>query len=555
LVAVIGVLAAACGDNLEFATHAVTLERVVRTDELPGCAWASPVVTPGEAPLVVVATGQGVVTAYEPGGAVRWQTTLPVPADRRAWIASTPAVVDNYLVLAWQVTAATGSTRFAHQVGVLDAATGALDPAFPIVTLAATKPATGGGQVTFNPPTQFSRAAIVAARRPGDVLGMAYVSVGNIQDIQPWHGWVFEIDLDRWRALGADAAIASVLLTTPEADCGPPGDSGSDDMRCGGGIWTPSGPTLVPTGDDYALWIPTGNGVLDVSRGDYANAVLQVGRGLSFDPGCDARCAGFDPIAPDPGCMASCTELFMPRLRVDDPPLAPPGGRCDGLTFLECYAKLDLDLGASAPVRVDAFGYHLGVLPAKDGAVYLFDADHLGTMYDRLLLRAFCGSNGDDCTAHWAGTMVTRPAVTTVDGAPVIVIPTFYFDRTNPAGVVGLDVVSGATGPVLRERWSAPRRDDPEAVARFREHTGRAVIVERAGVPYVVIADPGPERSRDGVLYAIDARTGAIADRGALDGPGHKYIEPAVIGGRVFVTSCETIMDGPTHLEAWDVTP
>ncbi|MBA3821836.1 MAG: hypothetical protein H0X17_23335 [Deltaproteobacteria bacterium] len=551
-----GMLLAGCGDNVAFATHAVTLERVVRTAALPGCAWASPVVTTGADPLVVVATGEGVIIAYEPGGAIRWQTTLSAPADRRAWIAATPAVVDGLLVIAWQVTAAAGSTRYAHQVGVLDAATGVLDPAFPIVTLAATKPATGGGLVTFGAPTQFSRATIIAARRPGDTFGMAYVSVGNIQDIQPWHGWMFELDLDRWRAAGAEAAIAAVLLTTPEADCGPPGDSGADDMRCGGGIWTPSGPTLVPTaGDDYELWIPTGNGALDLTRGDYANAILRVGRGLAFDPGCDERCAGFDPLAPDPGCMASCADLFMPRLRVDDPPLAPPGGRCDGLSFLACYAKLDLDLGASAPVRVDALGQRLGVLPAKDGAVYLFDADHLGTLHDRLALRPFCGTGADDCTAHWAGTMVTRPAVATIDGSPLIVVPTFYFDRSNPAGVVGLEIVPGASGPVLREKWSAPHREDPEAVTRFREHTGRAIIVERAGTPYVVLADPGPERSRDGVLYAIDARTGAIADRGALDGPGHKYIEPAVVGDRVFVTSCETIMDGPTHLEGWTITP
>jgi hypothetical protein len=248
--------------------------------------------------------------------------------------------------------------------------------------------------------------------------------------------------------------------------------------------------------------------------------------------------------------MESCANVFMPRLRPGDPPLSPPNGLCDGKTFLECYGRLDLDLGANSPVMVEAQGHRLGVLPAKDGAVYLFDADHFGTMFDRLPLRDFCGSNGGTCTANWAGTMVTHPAVTTIDGQPLVIVPTFYFDHTNPGGVVGLEI---ADGPTLRERWSAPRRDDPEAVERFREHTGRAIVHDVGGVPYVLIADPGDGGGGTGILYAIDARTGAIANRGALDGPGEKYIEPSVIGDRVFVTSCDSIMDGPTHLEAWDI--
>jgi hypothetical protein len=38
-----------------------------------------------------------------------------------------------------------------------------------------------------------------------------------------------------------------------------------------------------------------------------------------------------------------------------------------------------------------------------------------------------------------------------------------------------------------------------------------------------------------------------------LDGPGEKYIEPAVIDQRVYVTSCDSIADGATHLEVWDL--
>jgi hypothetical protein len=544
-------LATGCGDNAHPASGSVTLARAFRSEDLPGCAWASPVVTGGSDPLVVVATGQGVVSAYAPDGSVRWQTTVtaPTPGDR-AWIAATPAVVDDELVIAWQDADASGA-RHAHHVGVLSAAIGAPDVAFPVATLAAAEPATGGGQVAFRDSNQFSRSTLISARRAGDTLGVVYVSFGNIQDVQPWHGWVFEVDLDGWRAGGAAAAVRSFAMTTPETSCGTAGMSGSEGMVCGGGVWTPSGPTLVPISDDYELWIPTGNGQLDLGRGDYANTILRTSRGLSLAPGCDATaCASFDPLDPDRTCMESCTNVFMPRLRVGDPPLSPPNGLCDGKTFLQCYGRLDLDLGANAPVFVEAQGRRLGVLPAKDGAVYLFDADHFGTMFDRLPLRDFCGSHGGTCTANWAGTMVTHPAVAMVDGQPVIIVPTFYFDHTNPGGVVGLDI---ADGPTLRERWSAPRRSDAEAVDRFREHTGRAIVHDVGGVPYVLIADPGDENAASGILYAIDARTGDIAARGGMAGPGEKYIEPAMIGDRVFVTSCDTIMNGPTHLEAWDV--
>ncbi len=147
--------------------------------------------------------------------------------------------------------------------------------------------------------------------------------------------------------------------------------------------------------------------------------------------------------------------------------------------------------------------------------------------------------------------MVTQPAITTVDGAPLAVIPTFYFDTVNPAGVVGVAIERTETGFALRERWSAPHRSAQEARSRFREHTGRVALLDVAGTTYAVLADPGSHA--DGILYVIDTRTGEVAARAALDGAGHKYIEPAIIDGNVYVTSCVDPFDGPTHLEAWAV--
>ncbi len=551
-------LASGCGDDgvAPPVDAGVAMQRAFRADDLPGCALASPVLVDaaGET-LVVVVTSEGHVAGYSRDGDLRWSFDLPAPDGQVAEIAATPAVVGQRVVIAWQDRDA-GGTRLSHHVGVVDAAAGALDAAFPDVALAASLPGNDGGMVTFEPSNAYSRATLVAGHRAGSELGFAYVGFGNIQDRQPWHGWLFELDLDAWRDGGAGAAISSVLLTTPEPDCGSLPDFAGG---CGGGIWAPSGPYLRQDADDFELWVPTGNGQLDLGRDDYANSILRVGAGLTFDPGCDAAaCAGFDPHAPSEACMASCSNLFMPRLRAGDPPLQPDNGRCDGLTFLECYAELDLDLGADMPAPVTLpSGRVAAVLPAKDGAVYLFDADHMGTMLDRLQVRTFCGDNGGTCDGYnWAGTMVAEPLITDIGGQPVALIPTFYFDDVNPGGVVALDIVEDGDQVSLRERWSAPKRDAAEAVAQFRQHTGRLALLEHGGVSYATIADPSQSDDEDAVLYLIRVDDGAIVQRAELDGRGQRYQEPAVDGSRFFLNTCQNpyaTPAGPSHLEAWDL--
>jgi hypothetical protein len=87
------------------------------------------------------------------------------------------------------------------------------DKAFPNIELTASKPAVdGSGIVEFNPLRALSRAALAHGRTRSSTLGYVYVSFGNRADIQQWYGWVFEIDLDRWRSEGAKAAVSSVLL-------------------------------------------------------------------------------------------------------------------------------------------------------------------------------------------------------------------------------------------------------------------------------------------------------------------------------------------------------
>jgi len=242
---------------------------------LSGCALASPLLGPGDRIIAVASDGE--VSAVDPvTGARAWTLHLPVEEGQGALVLATPIRIDDLMVVAYQRVVA--GRRVAHTVSVVDLALGRIHPDFPTVTLAATGITLEGDPVPFNPPTQASRAALARIDR------RVYVSLGNIQDIQPWHGWLFELDLDAWRAGGS--AISAVLPTTPETDCGTPGTSGSRERQCGGGIWAPAGPQVF----GGELLVPTGNGQLDIPRRDYANGLLRVGPGLEFDPGCDGDC-------------------------------------------------------------------------------------------------------------------------------------------------------------------------------------------------------------------------------------------------------------------------
>jgi len=557
LTAAVLLAAAACGDNLahEDELPGIALERAWRGDDLPGCAIASPllVASRGEEVLLAALASGDLVASSTTDGHEVFRVALPAPADHVAHIAATPGVFGSRVVVPFMIEYASTGERIAHQVAVLDLEERALDLDFPLLTLEASIPASdGSGDVEFSPANAYSRSAVPVAHPAGSANGVAYVGFGNLQDIQPWHGWLFEIDLDAWQA--GDEPVSAVFLATPESDCGPDGESGSSGMICGGGIWSPPGPTLFDKGGgDYELYVATGNGQLDLGRRDYANSVLRMERGLAFDPACDPdACADFDPIDPAEGCMASCRDQFIPRLLPGDPPFDPPDGRCDGKTFFECYAALDWDLGANTPARVAVpGGDDVLVIPAKDGGLYMADAEHLGTLHDRIQLTAICGAGGGTCTANWAGSMVTVPVATTVDGTPFVVVPTFLFDDVNPAGLVGLAIERDASGaPHWSKRWEAPPFSSSEAVERFRGHVGRVALVSIGGTEYAALVDPGDEHTTDGLLYLVRVADGAIAERAHLDGPGRKYTLPAVQGEDLYVASCDA-ENGASHLEAW----
>jgi hypothetical protein len=541
-----------------------TLAPLFVTAPRAACTFAGPmaVASRGQS-QVLLATADGTFAAVDPRtGAIVWEATLaPLAGSGLAPnLVAPPVVAGHRLVFAWQEVMPDW-TRTAHHLGVLDLDARALDPQFPPVTLAARAAAAdGAAPIDFLPAHAFSRAALVQANVPDRVLGLVYAGFGNVRDLQPWHGWLFEVDLDAWQARGAAAAVTASLVTTAAtADCGPENGDGARQMVCGGGIWSPSGPAVIPdpdSPDGFALLVPTGNGLLDPTRGSFANAVLRVGRGLAFDAGCDpGLCAGFDPTAPGDACASSCQRLFIPRV----PPgqLAPvgPSGQCTDATLLACYAKFDWDLGASSPVVVDLPAGRALLQPGKDGALYLVDTDHLGTLHDRAPLMPDCGQDGATCNATWAGTIVTRPALATVDGDTLALIPTFISDDRHPAGLQAVGVATTGAGPVLQPRWRAPPADDPASVAGFRSAPGGVTVVDVGGEPLAALVDPSVSPA---LLYWVRVRDGAVLQRLPLAGGGQRYAAPLAQDGVLYVPSCArsgspTFDEGPSVLEAFSI--
>lgn len=560
--------------------ESLTAERVWPAEAVPpdafiDCAFASPLIyrdDDGEATLLVGATET--VRGLNPAtGQARWSVTLPAPDGRLPFMVATPVVVEaagrSLLVVAYHTSGDSpgrnvSNTKHHHYAAVIDLDLGRLAEDFPLVELTGAVPANTPDQtVPFLPDHALIRATLAHVASTPEALGQVIVTMGNTRDIQPWHGWLFALDLAAWQAQGTTAAIATIFTTTPEADCGPQGASGSRERICGGGLWAPSGPLVIPDEDDGrgpSLILAPGNGQLDLRRQDYANTLMRVWPLAEraddepfFDPACDAQlCADYNPDAPAPSCTASCANLWVPQLSGVD---LPNSETCAGMTPLECWGALDY-IGGSTPVRAQVpGGPAVLAYPTKDGALYLVDADHLGRQYDRRPLVATCGTPDDPCRWDWAGMIVNQPVLTEVDGTPVVITPTFMPDNTHPAGVVALKIVMDGDAPRFEPYWQFPRFDTAEALQRFRVHSARPTLgtVTLDGEPVEVVWLVEARRPGDqGRLLGLDVLTGQALIDEALPGPGIRFARTLAYEDMIFLNSCERD-EGRGHVEAWRI--
>jgi hypothetical protein len=538
--------------------------RLWTSEQFAGCTYASPIWITSQGEEQILAVDQlGLVAGLDPEtGARAWTVQLPTQGgDVRIELLSTPTIVhDRYAFFAWQDIDPTW-LRHGHRVAVIDLEERALSDEFPMLTIEGSWPAfDGSGDVVFESRWQLQRGALLHVDVNDRDLGLVYVPLGNGPSEQPFHGWVFELDLDAWRAEGPDAAIVGTLLTTQENDCGAPGNR--DASRCGGGVWNASGLLIDrpdPTGP-YDLYVPTGNGRMDLDVGAYAHSVMRTGRGLAFERNCDETlCANFDGLDPSKACQDSCENLFMARLPEGEPALMPEDGTCDGMTFLQCYGALDADLGANAPVIFDVpSGPRVLVMPGKDGALYLFDAEHMGTLYQRVQARDFCGTETDTCQAFWAGTFVTRPAVAYLEnGDPVVVIASLMLDSTHYSGFSAFRVVMEEGAPRMIPHWNAPDTESPDGLVAFRNHPGRPIIGELNGetVAFVVEVRRDELSGRPpGYLWGVRVEDGEVLVRTPITDAGQRFAVPLIHDDVLYLTTCPPGAADGGRIEAYSLS-
>ena len=116
------------------------------TPTFRGCLYASPLLDDAASePQLLIVEGGGSVAAISPKtGELLWKLQLPAPEGEVAMAVATPVMVGRLLVVAYHTISAAdserpdvGHHRKRQRVAVVDLDTRALDPAFPIVELAA----------------------------------------------------------------------------------------------------------------------------------------------------------------------------------------------------------------------------------------------------------------------------------------------------------------------------------------------------------------------------------------------------------------------------------
>ncbi len=487
-------------------------------------------------PQIIVPVAAGTISFLDAEtGADLGRVELPRTPELRVLIMSTPVQVEGNLIVLYQMLGKRG--RESHRVAVIDIARRKLNADFPILELTAEIPqADGKATVKFDSSHAFSHSEVKHAKPQGSALGFIYAAFGNAADMQPFHGWLFEIDLDAWKKSGAANAIKNTLVTTPESKCPVSFKYATQELICAGGIWTPAGPQVYSQGENYELLVPTGNGQIDLERHDYANTLMRVKPGLDFDPGCDDKlCESFNPLNPSQACMESCKNLFIPRLKSGEKPLKPVTGECDEMNYLECLARMDYDLGANAPVKIELKNQQSVIVQSgKEGAAYLLDADHLGTMYDRFQLIEGCGTEADPCKLSWRGMMVTHPVTSMVDETPVVIFPTFVSDETHAAGLIALKIIQKDGKPQFEQFWQFSNPKNKAATATFRSAPTLPVIttLEQHGDVIWVI-----EIGTPGTLYGVRIKDGELVAQKKLLGTGVPLSRPVTLGNKIYITS------------------
>ena len=101
-------------------------------------------------------------------------------------------------------------------------------------------------------------------------------------------------------------------------------------------------------------------------------------------------------------------------------------------------------------------------------AIYLVDADTLGTIYDRKQVVDLCGTVEDPCSEPNEGLIINEPRIGWLDGSAVVVIAAHSPDQSHAAGVIAYKIRAETNQPRLVKLWQVSDPATLEAKRWFR---------------------------------------------------------------------------------------
>ena len=278
-----------------------------------------------------------------------------------------------------------------------------------------------------------------------------------------------------------------------------------------GGVWGRGGPVIGENGRVYGS---TADGPFDPRVGDYSNSV----------------------VAASLGDLA-LVDHFIPK------------------NHWELFRR-DLDYGAASPVWFGWKGYNLLASGAKEGVLYLLDAEALGGQDHQtpLLEGIRLGNDPLSSTSYgiWGGLSSWRDD----DGRTWLYVPMYgpasksapefplSYGTTPDGSVMAFEVVSGqpADKPRLRAAWISQNFKVPEPVALAN---GVAFVLANGENVNQRDSVEGRQTTNNqpAVLYALDARTGEeLFNSGDAMGTWVHFSGLAIAEGRIYTVDYDSVV-------------
>ena len=270
-----------------------------------------------------------------------------------------------------------------------------------------------------------------------------------------------------------------------------------------GGIWGRGGPVIGKNGRVYGS---TADGPFDPRAGDYSNSVVA---------------ASLDDL--------ELVDHFVPS------------------NHWELF-RLDLDFGSASPVWFGWRDYSLLASGAKEGVLYILDADALGGRDHQtpLLEGVKLGNDPQDLTSHgiWGGLSTwqdddgRRWLYVPLYGPPSKSAPPFPIAHgpTPDGSVMAFEIAAPADSgrPELRPGWISRNFKVPEPVVLENgENVNQRDSIEERRT----------RNNAPAVLHALDARTGAALyhSRRAIESWVH-FSGMAIAQGQIYVVDYNSVL-------------